>query len=286
MKRRIVLSVVFIMLALPCLANAEEGTASERPWSDSAELSLVQIGGNAESFTIGFKNLYQYKWSNALFALKAGGIRSESTVFTRFAVGSLGNFVTREEEKTEKTAENYYINGKYNRNISEIFFWFAGGGWDRNEFAGIKNRYSAFGGVGNIWLDSERRKFKTDYGIQYTKETPVFKVEDFDENYAAVRFSYNYFQKIFRTSTFTQDFEWISNLDETSDYRASLLNALSTAINSYISLKVGLDLFYDNQPAYEAIPLFDDMMAPTGITVPFELDELDYVFTTAMVITF
>ena len=51
----------------------------------------------------------------------------------------------------EKTAENYYLRGRYDRNITERFFWYGGVGWDRNEFAGIKNRMTVFGGVGNLW---------------------------------------------------------------------------------------------------------------------------------------
>lgn len=285
MKRTILFVVVFFTLALPCLANTEEEATPERPWSDSAEFSWVLIGGNAESSTIGFKNLYQYKWSNALFTLKTGAIRAESTIYTRFALGSPGDFSIIEQKDTKKTAEHYYINGQYDGNISKTFFWFAGAGWYRNEFSGIRNRYSTFGGVGNIWVDSERIKFKTDYGLQYTDETPVFEPEDYDGSYVSLRLSYNYFQKIFQFSEFNQDFEWIANLEEPSDFRANLLNSFTTALNHFLSLKIGLDLLYNNEPAYAGVPLFDDTMTQIG-TVPYQLDELDYNFTTALVVTF
>jgi hypothetical protein len=289
MNGRIVFSMLLVLLLMPGLAFSEEEKASERPWKDSTELSIVQTGGNSESLTIGFKNLYEYKWANALFTLKAGGIKAENTVFTRYAL--ISPTVIVENEITEKTAENYYINGQYNKNISNNFFWFAGAGWDRNEFSGIENRYAAFGGVGNIWIDTEIRKFKTDYGFQFTKESAVFEPAGFDDTYVAARFSYNYFQKIFQSSSFNEDLELIANLDETSDFRLSLLNSLTTALNSYISLKVSLDFFYDNEPAFQGIPILaPDPINPVNLiqtgTTQFELDELDYIFTTALVITF
>lgn len=289
MKRKIILTLLLLVWLLPCLVFSEEQKAPEQSWKDSAELSIVQTGGNSESLTIGFKNLYEYKWTNALFTFKAGAIRAENTTFTRYVLETTGDVI--EEETTEKTAENYYLNGKYDRKISKNFFWYGGAGWNRNEFAGIENRYYVSGGVGNIWWDTEKRKFKTDYGVQYTKENPVFEPPNFDDAYAAARLSYNYFQKIFQASSFNQDFEWITNLEETSDFRASLLNSLTTALNSHISLKVGLDLFFDNEPAFEEIPevnIDPATMAriPTGNTFPYELDELDYLFTTALVITF
>lgn len=278
---------VIIMMAITCFASAaEEKEEPKRSFTDSAEFSLVQTGGNSEASTLGFKNLFQYKWTNALLTVKAGGIRVENTTFTRFALGTEGEYTVVEEKKTEKTAENYYLNGKYERNISAKLFWIAGAGWDRNEFAGIKSRYSAHGGVGNILIDSERRKFRFDYGLQYTKETPVLKTAGYDDSYAAFRLSYNYFQKIFTSSAFNQDFELITNLDETSDFRSSLMNSFSTSMNRHLALKVGLDLIYDNKPAFESIVLYDvDTLEQIG-SVAYQLDELDYVFMTSFVITF
>ncbi len=289
MKGKIILSLLLLLLLLPSLVFSEEEKAPKQSWKDSAELSIVQTGGNSESLTIGFKNLYEYKWESALFTFKAGAIRAENTTFIRYVLETTGEVI--EEETTEKTAENYYLDGKYDRKISKNFYWYGGVGWNRNEFAGIENRYYISGGVGNIWWDTEKRKFKTDYGLQYTKETPVFEPQNFDDAYAAGRLSYNYFQKIFQASSFSQDFEWITNLEETSDFRVSLLNSLATALNSHISLKIGLDLFFDNEPAFEEIPevnIDPATMAriPTGNTFPYELDELDYLFTTALVITF
>ena len=72
--------------------------------------------------------------------------------------------------KPEPTLDvaNDLISGSYERNITPKFFWNAGGSWDRNDDAGILNRYILHAGVGNKWADTERRRFTTSYGISYT----------------------------------------------------------------------------------------------------------------------
>src|SRR5437867_11135829 len=70
------------------------------------------------------------------------------------------------------------MSGRYDRKISDRFFWFAGAGWDRNEFAGIagiRNRYTGGGGVGNFWADSESLEFRTDYTATYAKQDDVVR---------------------------------------------------------------------------------------------------------------
>jgi len=63
---------------------------------------------------------------------------------------------------------NYLLGGSYERNITPKFFWNTGAGWDRNDDAGILNRYIAHAGAGNKWVDTARRRFATSYGVSYT----------------------------------------------------------------------------------------------------------------------
>jgi hypothetical protein len=72
------------------------------------------------------------------------------------------------------------------------------------------------------------------------------------------------------------------NLDETSDWRADMANGLAVAMSDNLALKVGLQLLYDNEPAIELIP---NTPAPPA-EVPFELDEMDTILTTSLVVDF
>ena len=77
-------------------------------------------------------------------------------------------FVVNEVDSTSTSAESYYFEGRYDRDITDRFFWFAGAGWDQNRPAGIDQRYTAFSGVGNTWRDDDDVEFRTDYGLSYT----------------------------------------------------------------------------------------------------------------------
>ena len=144
------------LLALPALAQEEE----TKNWSDNAEFAYVMTSGNSDSKTLGFKNTTTWKWERSLFELKLGGIRADSTTETFFAVGTEEEFSYGSRSVTEKTAENYFFDARYERKVTDHFFWYGGVGWERNRFAGIDNRYVAQAGVGNIWFAEEDHKFK------------------------------------------------------------------------------------------------------------------------------
>ena len=262
----------FVVLAvLSWSVAAQDAEEVARPWSNSLELGAAWTSGNTETNNFNFKNVYQYKFEKGIFSLKAGALRAETTDFTFRAVG---NEVVVEKE-TRQTDEKYSLNLKYEHEVSKKFFWFTGLDWEKNEFAGIKNRTSVSLGVGNVWADSERTKFRTDYGVQYTNEEAVFEPAGFDDSYGSIRVSYKLEQKIGANADFSQDFVASTNFDETSDFRVNLGNKLSTGITKKLALSVGLDFIYDHQPA----------VVPVG-NLTHELEELDTVFTTSLVINF
>src|SRR5206468_1229118 len=99
-----------------CLAGRLPARAEDHPsgWTDSAELSFVATAGNARTQTLGFSNKLARKWDGSDIEVKAGGVRAESTTITRFAVGSTAaDFEERQLSETERTAENYYLSGRY-----------------------------------------------------------------------------------------------------------------------------------------------------------------------------
>jgi putative salt-induced outer membrane protein YdiY len=257
-------------------------------WSDTAEFSYVATSGNSESSTLGFKNTLGRKWDDSSFELKAAAIRAENTTITRTAVGSPASFFVIEDKDTALSAESYLLAGRFDRKVSERFFWFAGAGWSRNRFSGIENRYEAAGGVGNIWVDSERSMFRTDYALSYTKEEDVVEAPDFKDNFGGFRFSSKYEQKIGTGTTYLNETVIDENLSDTSDLRATMLNSLAVAMSKRLALKVSLQWLYDHQPAFRQIDLLD-APPPGGLkigTVLDQLDTLDTIFTTSLVVNF
>jgi putative salt-induced outer membrane protein YdiY len=264
--------------------------ASTGKWSDVAEFGYVATSGNSETATLGFKNTLGRKWDKTSFELKTGGVRAQTTTTTRTAVGALppGSFTVFEQKDTALSAESYFLSGRFDRKLSERVFWFAGGGWSRNRFAGIQNRYEAAGGVGNLWVDSDRVKFRTDYALSYTKEDDVVRAPNTRDTFAGFRFSWKFEHKLGATTTFGNELVLDENLNDTSDLRGDLINSVAVSMSRRLALKLSLQSLYDHQPAFRAI----DLLAPPPPggakigTVLDELDTLDTIFTASLVVNF
>ncbi|OLC54135.1 MAG: hypothetical protein AUH92_04620 [Acidobacteria bacterium 13_1_40CM_4_69_4] len=268
-------------------ALAQEKPADDR-WKDTAEFSYVVTAGNSETSTLGFKDKLVRKWDRSGFELNAGGVRAEATTKTRTAIGTSTDFSIDEESATALTAESYFLNGRYNRKLSDHFFWFVGAGWDRNRFAGVQNRSVGVAGVGNVWIDEERTKFRTDYSATYTEEKDVTENPNFKATFSGLRVSSSLQRKIGENAAFTDDLILDENLDDTSDYRANMTNSLAVAMSGRLALKVSLQWLYDHEPAIQEIDLLD-APPPVGVkigTVLARLDDLDTIFTASLVVNF
>ena len=262
---------------------AAEAAAKPDRWTDVAEFSFVATAGNSEASTLGFKNTLARAWEKSSFELKAGAVRGESTRTTRTVVA--GPAIS-ETSTTDLTAENYVFNGRYDRKITERFFWYTGAGWDRNRFAGVDNRYSGVGGVGNIWLDADRVKFRTDYALSYTKQENVVEVAGADDSFLGARLSSKFLHKLGAVTTFGNDLVVDENLDETSDFRADMTNWVTVSMSARLALKVSLQWLYDNEPSFESIADPGDLLPPLGPTASAQLDDLDTIFTASLVANF
>ena len=280
-----------VSLALTILVTAGVGTARaqdddvELGWSDTAELTAVFTGGNAEASTVGFKNELMRAWESSDLALGVGALRAESTAFSRTAVGvSPVSFQVTKDSASALTAESYYARGQYDRELSARTFWYAGTGWERNTFAGVQNRYSWGGGVGNTWVDDDTSTFKTGYGLTYTVQDDVATTDN--ETFGGLRLSYDYRRQLTANTEFTSVLFADENLKDTEDLRTDLINAIAVSMNSQLALKVSWQLLYDNLPSQVGIPLTAVGGGSTGDTVFVELDGVDNLVTFALVANF
>ena len=278
------LAFLAVVVAGVGTARAQGDEEPELGWADTAELTLVFTGGNAESSTLGLRNALTRVWDNATFVFDIGALRAESSTITRTAVGaSPTSFEVTKDSLNTLTGENYFARGQYNREINARTFWYAGSGWERNTFAGIENRYSGGGGLGNTWADSERATFKTAFGLTATRQDNVVGS---DETFAGLRLSYDYRQQLTPTTEFTSLLVADENLDNTGDFRTDLINAVGVSMTSQLALKVSWQLLYDRQPSLVALPLLGVGGLPTGDTVFAELDKIDNFVTFALVASF
>ena len=225
-------------------------------------------------------------WEDSAFTLSASAMRAETATISRVAIGSEQDFTVSESSDSQLTAENYSLVGRYDRQVSERLFWFTGGSWERNKFAGIKNRVSAIVGVGNIWFDREGAHFRTDYGLTYTDQEDLVENPAVDDAFLGLRLSWDYGRALTETTKYSNLLVLDANVDESSDYRANMVNSLAVAMSDRMALQVSHQILFDNEPALAELVLLTP--GEPGITgsVLAPLDETDMILTASLVVDF
>jgi hypothetical protein len=272
-------------LSLVLLPAAGRVAAQDPGWKNTAEISYVVAAGNASTATLGFGDKLTRGWENSQFELRISGIRAESAIVTRAVTAAGPPPVVGTTSRTTVTAENYGFSGRFNRKLSEYFFWYAGAGWKRNRFAGIRNQYSAAGGLGNTWFDTEETKFRTEYAATFTRQEDITGGPGGAVSFAGARISWNYQRRLTGNTRYGNDLLLDENLKDTQDFRADMLNSLQVAMSSRLALKVSLELLYDNLPSL--VKASDPLsLLPVGEVALVSLKKLDTIFTVSLVVDF
>jgi len=253
-------------------------------WENATELSFVATGGNASSNTFGLKASLTGTGAPNTLKLEVGGIRASTNITTRRADGTPTSFTITETTDTELTAATYFARGRYDRAFAGAFA-FGGAGWDRNEFAGIENRFSIVAGVGRTWIEGESGRFKTDVGGTYTVQRDVQPAPGADEEFFGARATIEATRRLTATADYSSMLIADQNLETTDDFRADWINSIAVSISQGLALKTSLQLIYDAQPANVPVPLFNAGGVQTG-TVSTRGEEIDRVMTLTLVVRF
>ena len=271
--------LAFALAPRPGDAQARDG------WKNSSELSFVRTGGNAESSTLGISTTITRSWERTELKIEAGGIRTRTTRFERVAVGTESDFRIEEQSNSEVSAGNYHARIRVDRRFSQRTSVFVQSGWTRNTFSGIRHRLVNVTGVSTRWLDRDRLRLRTAYGLTHTVEKDVVPGPDDSGRFLGLRLSTDYWLEV------TENTEWSSNLvmdgngNDRSDLRADWVNSLSVAMNEHLGLKTSIRTTFDNQPALARLPLRSPG-GEEGGTVLVRREKLDRVLTVALVVSF
>ncbi len=280
MRFFVALSLTFCCVS-PVVAQDQEG--KKLGWSNVADLGLVLTTGNSSTSTFSLDEKLSYAWTNADFNFRAGALRVQTTD-DPFAVGAEDDFDVIEDLTRELDTERYYLNGNYQRNISEGFFWTGGAGWDRDTNAGIENRTVLFIGVGNTWNNNERTVFKTDYNITFTRRVDEIPDPERDEKFSELRLAWDYRQQISSHTSFDSDLIFFAVVSDLSDNRFVTVNAITTQLNDMFALRFSVDLRYQHIPAFEEIDLETPEGLPIGEVV-VRKKKLDTIWKFSFVVT-
>ncbi len=280
-KKSFLISLLFLFIAGNLYSQTEE---KKTGWFFEGKVAGLWAGGNSESFTIGVGATLKRIWTNSELRLDAGGNQTESALTTRTAVGNASAYEVKEVTKTDKTAELFYARGKYDYSFSEYFYALGGLDWLRNKFAGTDSRFLVALGLGNTWAKEEDIRFKTDYSFTYTFQSDVVENPLTNNKFPGVRFSYDFWYKLTASTEFESIFITDWNLDNTEDVRIDFTNSLPITISEMFTLKPTLQLLWRNEPALTEVDLFAPDGTPANAKVLVPLQNLDTIFSLALVV--
>lgn len=199
---------------------------AENNWSDEAELSFVDTGGNTEVTTLAAKNLLKIPFSERFFgSWKLQALYGKSDGI--------------------KNAESYSTELRGDYAWTARVYHFVSAGWLQDEFSGIDNRYIYGVGSGYKLLDGPKHLLIGEAGLTYTAEDHT---DGSNSDYLGGRLFGQYDYKFTDANKFTQSVEFFPDFDDTKNWLLNSETALIAALNSHFSMKTSFLLKYDNQP--------------------------------------
>ena len=282
MHARAFMTFLFGLLSAPASAQ----TMAQPPdWQFTGRLSTVFASGNSESSTFGIGATLRRSGGANDLKFETGAVRTESGRKTRRAVGTSGDFDVEESTVWRKTAEALFARVRYGRQINGGFLFFGGVDWLRNTFAGIDSRLLIASGAGNVWVDRDDFRFKTDYGITYTFQKDVVENPFLRSKFPGLRFSWDVMRKLTETAQLESTLVTDLNIENTRDVRADFTNGLTLAIYRALAVKPSVQLQWRNDPALTEIELYAADGTLTGERVRVPLNRIDTFVTIALVVT-
>lgn len=230
--------VILVSLALiPVIAGT--AAAQEKKWDDAAELSYVQTGGNTDVLTFSGNNSLKYSFSE---------------IWTgTWDVGLLYG-------KTDgvKNAERYFTDLRTDYEVTDKLYYYALGGWLKDEFAGIDKRIYLGPGAGyKIWT-GETHYLSAEAGLDYAQEAYT---DGSDNNFLEGRLLGKY-EYVFNPKTkFSQTAEYLHNFDDAGKFRINTVTSLITQLTNMFSLKVTYETNYQNEPTPETLKKTDTLFS-------------------------
>lgn len=226
-------------------AQTPEPTPTPHPlWSGKGELSYVATSGNTDTQTLGAGVEVEYRSSPWAIQFKAAFVRSEA------------------DEVENARALTASLRGS--RTLSPRLEVFARGDYLKNRFAGIEDRFSGEGGMAYAIFPNPPNKLKVEAGLGYTRE---LRTAGEDLAFPTARAGFLYEWQISRTATYSEEFSFLANLEEGSDWRIVNTGALTAEIVRAIALKLSFAILYANEP----VPGFRkrDTLTSAAIVVKF-----------------
>jgi len=265
----------------PLGAEAQETSS----WQNQAEFSLITTGGNSSTSTVGLRNTLRRTLERGELRFDVSALRTDAASIQRRAVGTEGSFSVDKDSRTERTAERYAAQARFDRNLSERAFLYTSTGWERNTFAGFNSRSITAVGGGTRFEGPDRWETKLGAAVTYTFQEDVDPDPTRDDRFAGVRGTLDHLHQLTTGTNLTLTWVVDANVQERSDVRGNLSQSVSASLSDRLALKTTLQFLVDNDPPSRRIPLFTPGGEDTGSTVLTPLGKVDRSLSIALVVT-
>jgi putative salt-induced outer membrane protein len=159
----------------------------------------------------------------------------------------LAHFLTVVEGRSqgEETAAQYKTGARVDRAFSARFGAYGLGGFERNVFAGIAQRYEEGAGLTAKAVDQTHDLLRFEGGISFIQQRSVARIR---ETFGAARAAARYKHGFGDATYFEQGVELLANLQNSEDRRVNTETVLVAPISKRIALKAAYLVRFDNQP--------------------------------------
>jgi putative salt-induced outer membrane protein len=239
MRWLVPVGVVFLIFFATAVGYSQD--QDEKKWTDEAELSYVDTGGNTDLMSLSGNNLLTNRFNE-----KLRGMWKVSALYG--------------ETDGVKDAERYATRLRLEYLITDRLFSSIMAGWLKDEFSGIDSRYYIGPGVGYKFLTGPKHSLEGELGVNYVTEEYTDDTEaDYMQGRAFGAYEYAFSKK----NKFSQSLEFLYDFEESDNYNINSETALITALSDYLSLKTSYEIKYDNQPVPETLEETDTVLAVT-----------------------
>ncbi|MEO7853900.1 MAG: DUF481 domain-containing protein [Rubrivivax sp.] len=216
-----------LLVSIPCIAAAQTNDGPEKldnQWHGSMSLGAAAASGNTSSVTL----------SLAADATKANAV-------DKLSLSGLVNYGQTDASGTDTTtADQAWARGRYDYNLTPVWFVFGGAEGETNRVAGLKSRYGVNTGIGYKLIRNEITSFDVFGGVGYSG---VAYTDDTEANGFELLLGEESDHKLSDTTTLRQRFVYRPGQGDLGDL-ATFNAGLATAITGGWTLNLGFQVQY------------------------------------------
>lgn len=247
-----------LLMLTAALLMAAQSFAGE--WKSDSEAGIVIQDGNSKAKNTYIKTTIKKESGSNTYTVEGSYLSAETT--------------NVETDETNRSAEYSRFGLRYDRAYNAQFSSYVGALWEKDNFAGFRNRYSGDIGAKYIFIQGKENNFFGELGYRFRTEEEYLAGgldgDDTESNF--VRGYLEVSRKLNPTSNVKFWVEALYDMSESENFEARFEPSISVGLNDFfstpekaavVSLKIGYLGRFDNMPAVDGLERLDSTLTTT-----------------------